>query len=210
MGLKGCASRGFALCSLVTSLALLYPGDQEVGLFLSCWLLFRNGSRGRPGGNLLSYETGQVLWKLLKRFTNKIWKNTGRSSGEKNGGWGLGGRSLPYLQWRELSVLFPVVKNQPTSAGDRREAGSVPGSGGSPRGRNGKPLQGSCLENPMDRGAWWATVQRVAKGQTQLQWLSTDTPKIWRCHVLLFFFLIVCFMIASRSVSYESPVTLFS
>ena len=88
---------------------------------------------------------------------------------KKNGGWGLGGMSLPYFQWRELSSLFPVVKNQPADAGDRRDVGSSPGLGRSPRGRNGKPFQYSCLENPADRGAWWATVQRVAESQTQLK-----------------------------------------
>jgi len=50
-----------------------------------------------------------------------------------------------------------VVKNLPASAGDVREAGSIPGLGRCPRGRNGNPLQYFCLENPMDRGASWAT-----------------------------------------------------
>ena len=45
-------------------------------------------------------------------------------------------------------------------------AGSVPGSGGSPGEGNGSPLQYSCLENPMDRGAWYATVHGVAKSRT--------------------------------------------
>ena len=58
-----------------------------------------------------------------------------------------------------------MVENPPAYAG---EAGSIPGSGRSPGGENGNPLQYSCLENPMDRGAWWATVQRVAESQTQL------------------------------------------
>ena len=51
--------------------------------------------------------------------------------------------------------------------------GSIPGSGRSPGGRNGNPLQYSCLENPMDRGAWQATVHGVAKSQMQLKRLST-------------------------------------
>ena len=51
-----------------------------------------------------------------------------------------------------------VVKNLPPSAGDIRNAGSVPGSGRSPGVKRGNPLQYSCLENPMDRGAWQATV----------------------------------------------------
>ena len=61
-----------------------------------------------------------------------------------------------------------VVKNLPTSAEDARDMGLIPGSGRSPGEGNGNPLQNSCLENPMDRGAWWATVHGVAKGWTQL------------------------------------------
>ena len=49
------------------------------------------------------------------------------------------------------------------SAFNARDLGSVPGSGRSPRGGNGNPLQCSCLENPLNRGAWWATVHEVAK-----------------------------------------------
>ena len=59
-----------------------------------------------------------------------------------------------------------VVKNPPANAGDRRDAGSVPGSGRSPGGGHGNPLQYSCLENPMDRGAWWATVYSITKSRT--------------------------------------------
>ena len=51
-----------------------------------------------------------------------------------------------------------VVKNLPANVGDIRDAGSVPGLGRSPGGGHGNPLQYSCLENPMDRGAWLATV----------------------------------------------------
>ena len=56
-----------------------------------------------------------------------------------------------------------VVKNPPASAG---EAGSAPGSGRSPGEGNGSPLQFSCLENPMDRGAWWAAVHGVIERRT--------------------------------------------
>ena len=59
-------------------------------------------------------------------------------------------------------------KNPPASAGDVRDAGSIPGSGRSPGGGHGNPLQGSCLENPVDGGAWWATVHSVAKSRTPL------------------------------------------
>ena len=64
-------------------------------------------------------------------------------------------------QYNPLYQGFPggsVVKNLPTNAGDM---GSIPGSGRSPGGRNGNPLQYACLENPMDRGAWEATVHGV-------------------------------------------------
>ena len=50
------------------------------------------------------------------------------------------------------------VKNSPASAGDARDVGSIPGSGRSPGGKNGNPLQYSCLEIPLGRGAWWATM----------------------------------------------------
>jgi len=59
-----------------------------------------------------------------------------------------------------------VVKNPPANAGDIRDVGSIPELGRSPGGGHGNPLQYSCLENPMDRGAWQATVHRVAKSQT--------------------------------------------
>ena len=62
--------------------------------------------------------------------------------------------------------LVLVVKNLPANAGDTRDAGSIPGSGRSPGGEHGNPLQYSCLENPIDRGTWWATVHGVAKSQT--------------------------------------------
>ena len=65
-----------------------------------------------------------------------------------------------------------VVKNLPDKAEDLRDTGSVPGLGRSPGGAHGNPLQCSCLENPMDRGAWQVTVHKVAKGQTQLRRLS--------------------------------------
>ena len=52
-----------------------------------------------------------------------------------------------------------MVKNLPASAGDKRDVGSIPGSERSPGVGNDGPLQYSCLENPMDRGAWWAAVQ---------------------------------------------------
>ena len=62
-----------------------------------------------------------------------------------------------------------VVKNPPANAGDGGDAGSIPGLGRSPGEGNSSPLQYSCLKNPMDRGAWEATVHRVAQSQTGLK-----------------------------------------
>ena len=56
-----------------------------------------------------------------------------------------------------------MVKNLPANVGDIKDVGSIPGSGRSPGEGNGNPLQYSCLENPMDRGAWWATVYGASK-----------------------------------------------
>ena len=63
----------------------------------------------------------------------------------------------------QASYLVLVVKNLSTSTGDARDVGSSPGSGRSPGEGNGNLLQYSCLENPTDRGAWQATVHKVAK-----------------------------------------------
>ena len=59
--------------------------------------------------------------------------------------------------------------------------GWIPGSGRSPGGGHGNPLQDSCLENPMDRGAWRATIYSVAKSQTQLKQLNTHTTYFHIC-----------------------------
>ena len=72
-----------------------------------------------------------------------------------------------------------VVKNLPANAGDARDAGSISELGRSPGGGNGNPLQYSCLENAMDRGAWQATVHGVTKSGTGL---STDTYPNYHIH----------------------------
>ena len=68
------------------------------------------------------------------------------------------------------SQVAPVVKKLPTNARDMRDAGLIPGSERSPGGGHDNPLWYSCLKNPMDRGAWRATVHRVAK--------SSDTTEV--------------------------------
>ena len=85
-----------------------------------------------------------------------------------------------------------MVKNLPNNAGDVRVAGSIPGSGRFPRGEHGNPLQYSCLENPIDRAARWATVHEVTKSRTG----RSDSACI---HVLSLshYFEFICFVTVS-------------
>ena len=62
--------------------------------------------------------------------------------------------------------MYPSVKNPPASVGDIKDAGLIPGLGRLPGGGHGNPLQYSCLEHSMDRGAWRATVHGVAESDT--------------------------------------------
>ena len=97
-------------------------------------------------------------------------------------GWGI--HNLPYSRQKNTELIPSmhacwasqvalVVKNPPANAGDTGDLGSIPGLERCPRGEHGNLLQYSCLENPMDRGAWRAIVHRVAKSRTQLKRLST-------------------------------------
>ena len=97
--------------------------------------------------------------------------------------------ALPLAHNKCEVLLFPwasqlalVVKNPPANAEDTRDTGSILELGRCPGGGQGDSLQYSCLENPMDRGVWEATVQRVAKSRTQLNQLSTT-----RQHPLAYF-----------------------
>ena len=76
------------------------------------------------------------------------------------------------------SQVVLVVKNPPANVGDIRDMGSIPVSGRCPGEWNGHSLQYSCLENPMDRGAWCPTVHGVANSQTRLKRLSTHTRRL--------------------------------
>ena len=89
------------------------------------------------------------------------------------------------VSWRASQVV-PVVKNPLANAGDVREVGLIPGLGRCPGEGNGNPLQYPCLENPMDRAAWWATVHGVTKTGTWPKRLSTHTRSVsWRRHICI-------------------------
>ena len=85
--------------------------------------------------------------------------------------------------------VTPVVKNMPASAGDIRDTDLIRGWGRSYGGGHSNPLQWSCLENPMDRGAWWTT---VAKSQTWLKWLRTCILFLWLSNIALCVCVCVC------------------
>ena len=93
--------------------------------------------------------------------------------------------SKPNFRFLIFCLGFPmalVVKNLPVKAGDIRDAGLMAGSGRSLGGMHGNPLQYSSLENPMDRGYWWTTVQRVEKSRMYWSdlahmWFSVQTTK---------------------------------
>ena len=84
-----------------------------------------------------------------------------------------------YVYWQYFEYPFntPGGSDSKVSAHNAGDPGSIPGFGRSPGEGNGNPLQYSCLENSMDRGAWWATVHGVTKSQTRLS-NFTLTPTV--------------------------------
>ena len=93
------------------------------------------------------------------------------------------------LSLERASLVVLVVQNPPANAGNMGVAGSIPGRGRSPGGGHGNSLQDSYLENPMDRGAWRASVHGVAKSQTWVKWQhctasfykrKTNCYRVWR------------------------------
>ena len=92
------------------------------------------------------FEPSERLWRVWGLILNKI--------------------SFLLLSCCGASQVVLVVKNLTANARELRDAGSIPGLRRSPRGGSGNPLQYPCLENPIGREAWWATVHGVTKSQT--------------------------------------------
>ena len=101
------------------------------------------------------YQVSMKIWSKWKSHTLLMKMENDTTTWEN---------SVVLSAWAPQVVL--MVKNSPANAGNIRDTGSIPGSGRSPGGGHGTPLQYSCLENPMDRGAWWATVHRFTKSWT--------------------------------------------
>ena len=77
------------------------------------------------------------------------------------------------------SQVVLVIKNLPANARDIRDVGKILRSGRSPEGGHGNPLQYPCLDDPVDRGAWWASVHRLAKSWTLLKQLNIHALQIF-------------------------------
>ena len=102
-------------------------------------------------------------WSRSSSLKAACWRNSPFFGEESVFPWG------PSADWMRPPSCYP-----PANAGDLRDTGLIPGLRRSPQVGNGNPLQYSCLQNPMDRGAWWVTVHGVAKSPTQLKQLSTS------------------------------------
>ena len=140
-----------SVCFLLQSYSLLSSLLVEMASHLSfqkCWTFIS------PDSLQARDNHGPVL-------TNEIWRESIRSVWEMlNDKRDIWNYSSPFG--------FPGGSEVKTSACNAGDLGSIPGSGRSPGEGNGNPLQYSCLENPMDGGAWWATVNGVAKGRTRV------------------------------------------
>ena len=112
-----------------------------------------------------------VIFQILFHFSCSVIPNTSRQ---------IRNSFFVFCFWQSTdlfraSQVALVVKNLPANAGDVRDVRSVLGSGRSPGGGHGNPLRYSCLENPMHRGVWRASVHGVTKSQTQVKRFSTHT-----------------------------------
>ena len=139
-----------------------------------CWEGLGTGGEGD--------DRGWDDWMASPTWWTWVWANSGswwwtgrpgvlRFMGSQR----VGHNWVIELNWTEGEKVALVVKNSPAKAGDTGDEGFIPGWGRSPGEGNGNPLQYSCLEHPMDRGAWWSIVHGVAKSWTWLKWLNTHT-----------------------------------
>ena len=160
-GQPACRPQGMSTCSL-SSCALTQEAarGQRLGGHVGCPVLSRAELDPHPGDG--NPNTALICHlPLPTRALDQTWQAC-----QKEGQQGDPGASRAR-----------VVRNPPTNAGDVRGTGSIPGSRRSPEAEHGNPLQYSCLENPMGRGAWWAAVH----GDTELD--TTEVTEPTRVHV---------------------------
>ena len=185
--LSGCSFTGPEFKS-----ALLHPPRREsrgepVSAEVPPGLLSRSpasapapGSRRVPAASCAEpgAAPGQTAQEKLGHLPARL--RPPRQAGDRDPPWGRYSRQSGATRLPLWDCPFPlvalVVKTLPASAGDRRDLSSIPGLGRSPGGGHGNPLQDSCLGNPTDRGAWWATVRVVAKSLTRLSTQASHFP----------------------------------
>ena len=108
------------------------------------------------------------------------------------------------------SQVTLVVKNLPANSGDIRDSGSIPESGRSSGGGNGNRLQYSCLENPMDRGAWRATVHGVTRSQIWLSdWPLRPTCEYTYIHIYMYIYIYIYTHTHTYILSEATSLSLF-
>ena len=172
------------------SCAAQFPSSESLTMWKSLQSTWSVQDWAPRGGNLESRPPIPLLPPLIRTSWGCYWP-AGPFQNPVRGG-GPVARTLGLtFEWHQASQVAVVVKNLPASAGDIRDAGSILGSGRSPGGGNGHSLQYSCLGNPMDRGAWWATVHGVTNNWTQLKRLSmctqgfcgTNEKRERKCHL---------------------------
>ena len=138
-----------------------------------CWKRLKAGEGDDRGWD--GWMASPTQWTWVWASSGNWWW-TGKSGMLQS----MGSQSRTWRSdWTELNCMFQasqvalVVNNPPANAGDERDTGLIPGLGRSPGIGNGKPLQNSCLENPMDRGGWRAAVHGVTKRWTR--WVTEHT-----------------------------------
>ena len=160
------------------------------------WRKVENRSMRKIQRTIAGLKMEVALWQGMQE-TSRSWKwAPADTQQEKEDLSPTASRSwILSMWWRNgASHVALMVKNLSASAGDIGDTGLIPGSGRSPWSWAWQPTWYSCLENPMDRGAWKATVHKVAKSRTWLKWLRVHT---WWRNWLFCLFSLTC----SKSVS---------
>ena len=161
---------------------------QYSGHLMQSWLIWKDPDAGKDWGQEEKGVTGWDGWMAsLTRWREFEWI-LGVGEGQEGlaccDSWGHKELdTTKWLNWTERVQGFPGGSDGKESACNVGDLGSIPGSGRSPGEGKGNPLWYSCLENPMDRGAWWAIVHGVAKSQTRLSNFTSLCSKQtgWRC-----------------------------
>ena len=168
-------------------------------------------SPGRPHQLLAASQRRGWVWGMLgtRKLAGNIETSVRKQEGAGGRGRWVSEFAFPSVFQRASQVAL-VIKNPRADAGDARDAGSIPGLGRSLGGGHGNPLQYSCLENPMDRGAWRATVHGVAQSCTLLKWHSMHAvfQILWRlrCSVDIKHCIFKCTHSHSWRVCFEAEV----